>query len=60
MEHIRTEIDITASPAAVWHVLADFPTYPAWNPFVRPIRGDQAPGSMLHVTVQPDGGKPMS
>ncbi|WP_425259105.1 SRPBCC family protein [Rubrivivax sp. RP6-9] len=60
MEHIRTEIDIAASPAAVWHVLTDFPAYPAWNPFVRSIRGSQAPGSPLHVTVQPEGGKPMS
>jgi len=60
MQHIRTEIDIAASPDTVWRVLADFSAYPEWNPFVRAISGKQAPGTRLNVTVQPEGGEAMS
>jgi hypothetical protein len=60
MQHIRSEIDIAASPATVWRVLADFSAYPSWNPFVRAVSGEQSPGTQLSVTVQPEGGKAMS
>ena len=60
MQDIRSEIHITASAEAVWRVLADFPAYPTWNPFVRSVSGEQSPGSWLNVTVQPDGGQAMS
>ena len=60
MQEIRSEIYIAASLDAVWSVLSDFSAYPAWNPFVRSISGEQAPGTHLSVTVQPEGGKAMS
>lgn len=60
MEHIRSEIDISATLDKVWRVLVDFDTYPSWNPFVRSINGEQAPGTQLSVTVQPEGGRAMT
>ncbi len=60
MRHIHSEIDIAAPLDRVWRVLADFSAYPAWNPFVRSISGEQGPGSQLHVTLQPEGGRAMS
>lgn len=60
MQHIRSEIDIAASPDRVWRVLTDFVAYPDWNPFIRSITGAQVPGAKLSVTVQPAGAKPMS
>ncbi|WP_374471946.1 SRPBCC family protein [Arenimonas sp.] len=56
---LATEVDIHASPAKVWSVLADFARYPEWNPFVRAVEGRPEPGTRLHVTGQPPGGKPM-
>jgi len=58
--HLQSEIEIAATPAKVWSVLTDFPSYPSWNPFVRRISGQQAPGARLAVTIQPEGGKAMS
>jgi hypothetical protein len=46
---IRTEIEIAASPREVWHVLADFPRYPEWNPFIVGIRGKLELGARLSV-----------
>lgn len=60
MHHIRSEIEIAAMPNRVWAVLTDFPAYESWNPFVRRISGEQTPGAHLDVTIQPEGGKPMS
>ena len=60
MQHIRSEIEIAATPLRVWRVLTDFAAYPTWNPFVLRIGGDQVPGARLDVTIQPDGGKAMS
>lgn len=33
----RAEVDVPATPVAVWQVLTDFPAYPAWNPFTREV-----------------------
>ena len=60
MHHIRSEIEIAATPDRVWDVLTDFPAYASWNPFVRRISGEQTPGAQLSVTIQPDGGTAMS
>jgi hypothetical protein len=54
-----TEVDIRASPEEVWAVLADFPAYPDWNPFVRAIEGKPAVGERLSITLAPPGGKTM-
>ena len=36
---IRTEIVIQAPAEAVWAVLTDFPSHPAWDPFLTRIEG---------------------
>jgi hypothetical protein len=59
MRRIETSIDIAAPAAAIWRVLADFPAYPAWNPFIRRIEGEARVGTRLDVTVQPPGRRPM-
>ena len=60
MQHIQAEIEIAATADKTWRVLSDFSAYPSWNPFIRSISGEQITGSRLDVTIQPDGGKPMS
>jgi hypothetical protein len=60
MTEIRYSLDITAPIARVWEILADFPAYPSWNPFIRSISGAQTIGSRLDVTIQPQGGKAMT
>lgn len=60
MHRIESEIEIAASPRRVWDVLTDFPAYADWNPFIRRIRGEQAAGARLDVSIQPDGGRAMS
>jgi hypothetical protein len=60
MRHIETSVEIARPPVAVWRVLTDFPSYPAWNPFIRRIEGDARVGARLRVTVQPPGRKPMT
>jgi hypothetical protein len=60
MHEIQTRIEIDATPARVWGVLVDFPSHPEWNPFIRSIAGTAREGETLVVTVQPQGGKPMT
>ena len=59
MHEVRTEIDISATPARIWEVLTDFPAYAQWNPFVRSIAGQPVKDGQLSITVQPAGSKPM-
>ena len=60
MRRIDTSIDIAASPAVVWSLLADIAAYPEWNPFIIRLEGEVRVGAGLTVTAQPPGGKPMS
>ena len=60
MHEIRTEIDIDASPARVWHVLTDFSSHADWNPFVRSIVGRPEKGEKLVVRIEPQGGRGMT
>lgn len=60
MLEISYSIDVAAPAARVWEILADFPAYPSWNPFIRSISGSQTTGSQLNVTIQPQGGKAMA
>jgi len=50
MDEIVTEIEIDASPEAVWSVLTDFETYPDWNPVLE-IDGEPVEGERLEVTT---------
>ncbi len=50
---LRTEIEIAATPAAVWAVLTDRSRYPEWNPFITEFSGDLSVGATLDVTVAP-------
>ncbi|MDD5037077.1 MAG: SRPBCC domain-containing protein [Methylococcaceae bacterium] len=60
MLELITEIDISATPQRVWSVLADFPSYSQWNPFIPAIEGEPIIGSRLKVIIQPPGGKSMT
>lgn len=60
MRELRTEIDIDARPEQIWEILMDFAKYPDWNPFIRSISGTAAVDSRLKVTLEPEGGSPMS
>jgi hypothetical protein len=57
---IQHEIEIDAPPAAVWAVLADTPSYPEWNPFVRRLEGDLREGARLEARIEAPGGRGMT
>jgi len=56
-KEIHTEIDIDASPDAVWEVLVDFASYPEWNPMVRKAEGEVRVGARLSLHYEPEGQK---
>src|SRR4051794_25927622 len=58
MRTIETAIDIDAPADAVWAVVADFPSYPDWNPFMVNVAGELEPCERLAVTMQNPGGRP--
>jgi hypothetical protein len=45
-----TDIIIDASVDKVWRILADFPAYSEWNPYIRRVTGSLKTGVSLHVT----------
>lgn len=55
MRTIKTQIEIHASPDAVWRVLTDFGSYPEWNPVIPEIEGDLRPGGSLRVYITAPG-----
>ena len=57
---ISHEIEIDASPAAVWSVLADTEAYGEWNPFVRRLDGELREGARLDARIEPPGGRGMT
>lgn len=57
---LHTEIEIHAPAERVWEVLADFPAYRDWNPFIPRIAGPLTPGERLEVRLQPPGGAGMT
>ncbi len=58
--HLHTEIDIDASPAAVWAVLTDLGSYSDWNPFVVSSQVTPAVGERLTNRIEPPGGRAMT
>ncbi len=60
MKELITEIEISASPECIWHILVDFIQYPEWNPFIKKIKGEIREGSRLKVHIEPSGGRGMT
>src|SRR2546429_500544 len=58
MRDISTTIAISASPQAVWDVIADLPGYAEWNPFIREASGELVPGTVLTLRRFPRDGRP--
>ena len=57
--HIYTEIEIDASPEAVYAALADLESYPEWNPYHVEVIGKAAVGEPLVVHIsKPNGETP--
>src|SRR5262245_17160619 len=56
---LHTEIGILAPAERVWSILADFPRWADWNPFVTKIEGELRVGADLVATLWPPGGKAM-
>lgn len=55
---IRTEVEISATPAEVWRVLLDFPRYPEWNPFIVELDGEARSGATLALVLSlPDSNR---
>lgn len=57
MAETVTEIIIDASVDEVWHVLSDFPTFPAWNPYIRHMAGSLEGGSLQVTRLLPGRGE---
>ncbi len=51
MKELRTEIAIAADKQRVWNVLADFPAYSDWNPFLRSVAAAPQIGAPVALTV---------
>jgi hypothetical protein len=49
--HLATRILLPCPAKKVWAVLADFSSYPDWNPFVTKISGTPIVGDKLAVTA---------
>jgi hypothetical protein len=60
MFQLTTSIEIEATPITVWNILLDFSQYPIWNPFIKRVIGDAAPGNRLEITIQPPGSSAMT
>jgi len=54
---LRTEIEVDASPDAVWQVLADRAAYPEWNPFIISSTGELKAGAMITNVLKDTNGE---
>jgi len=52
-KEIKTEVVIKASPEKVWSILTNFENYPAWNPFIKSIKGDVKTGHKIAARIEP-------
>jgi hypothetical protein len=56
VKQLDTSIEIDAPAERVWSILMDFDAYPAWNPFITSIEGEQRVGGKLTASLtQPNG-----
>lgn len=53
---IETEVEIAVSPDSVWAVLADYPGYSDWNPYIVRIEGEARAGTTIVVHAKPNPG----
>jgi hypothetical protein len=61
MRHeLHTEIEIDATPAAVWQVLTDLEGYAGWNPFITSSVGEPQVGTKLINRLETPEGKAMT
>ena len=61
MQHaITTEIQIAATPDAVWRHLVDLDGYADWNPFITSASGSPAVGQRLTLRMEPPEGRAMT
>jgi hypothetical protein len=60
IKELHSQIEINASAQRVWRLLTDFASYPQWNPFIRSISGQLAPGERLQARIEPPGGQGMT
>ena len=47
----EARISVSQSPAQVWSVLVDYPSYPRWNTVMHSVTGDLVVGKQLHVVT---------
>lgn len=59
MRTLHTETGILAPAGRVWTILADFPRWSEWNPFVTRLEGDLRVGAALLARLQLPGRAPM-
>jgi hypothetical protein len=52
-KQISTQIVINATPEKVWNILTDFERYPAWNPFIKSIKGPAIIGQSITARIEP-------
>jgi len=52
MRDPRSQVEINATPQRVWEVLTDWPSFPAWNPFIRSATGTLAEGSRVRIQLR--------
>ena len=60
MRTVSATIEIDATPAEVWAVLADLASYPQWNPRFPEASGDLAAGKKITLKSRPTAGRPMT
>jgi len=49
---INTELAIGAPVAQVWDIIADFPRYPEWNPFILEVVGEVRQGASVRYRFE--------
>lgn len=52
MEEIHTTTVINTPAFMVWNIIADFPKYPEWNPFILKINGELKINSKLEMEMK--------